>query len=661
MKFSTLLTRHLTCFLLSSSAFACSAEGELDAPEATPRAAPTEAESRAEVCDLSNQVVVFSQESSCDDVGPWEGERIFGGSGEPQPPAGLRGYCRYTKASNTTQGHVDALAAGLTAGDNSPAFEIGTDCRAVETQNSAIADEVGTDLEDFFGWLSGRFDPQDITVPPPISVHTAIVDTYPNDSPDKPKSSHGPVVASIVESFLCPTGVGCTHPVRNYLGLPRTNDGLNLEKGGQIGLQSDLAKGIYAALVEDSQLGTDRLIINLSVAWEAEQFGGMGLADMDPAARSVFDIIRVARCRGALIIAAAGNESSLSCTGEPMAPGRWEQIPAPDEAECVQLGVLDWVEDTAAYTPLVHAVGGLFGPDTAMATSRSAGMPRLAAASSHAVAPARLPGLPGAAIRTGTSVGTAVASATAAMVWGYAPALTPSGVMERLYLSGHPVGDLTADFGSAGSTPVHRIDACAAVALSIPGPGPTCDFSTQPVTIGQLVGDLEAVVSISHSLSVDDPLECTNVCGEQYSFHPVPGSARDCAEVEPDPWRWLTTPQPTEAGCDECVLTTETSTDQATALLTVGDHFDAGNIKSVDLEIIDVFGMPHFFGITDKELQQAAVVEPRSGFIDEFVVPMKLDGVLAERGFVIMSFLDPADPNGASIETRDPLILRTLP
>lgn len=659
MRLSMTPTRRLTCLLLTSTALACGAESEIDEPEVRVRAALTPTQSRAKVCDLSNQVVAFNEPSSCGDVGAWEGNPIFGGPGQPVAPEGLRGYCTYTHPGNATPNHVVALSNGLGGGVPGPApFEIGTDCRAVETQNSAIADEIGEDLEDFFGWLSGRFDPQQINVAPPIVVHTAVVDTYPSTTPIGPNSSHGPVVASIVESFLCPTGVGCTHLVRNYLGLPRTNDGPDYVKGGLVGLQSDLAKGIYEALVEDQQLGTDRLVINLSVAWEAEEFGGMGLANMTPAARSVYDVIRVASCRGALTIAAAGNESSLSCTGEPMAPGRWEMIDAPNEAQCNQLGIASPIIDDGAYTPLVYAVGGLFGANKAMASSRDAGMPRLAAASSHAVARPLSPGLDGVAIRSGTSIGTAVASATASMVWGYAPYLTRPEVMERLYQSGQPVGDLTADFGPSGPTDVHRIDACAAVSLVIPGAGPTCDFSSQPVTVGQIATDVEAAVSISHSVAVDSAMPCTDVCGDEYTFHPVAGSDIDCDEVEPDPWRWLTAPQPTEAGCTECILTTETSTNQATALLTVGDHFDANDIKAVELEIIDILGEPHFFGISDKELQGGAIVQPRSGFIDGFDVPMSLGGVEPDKAFIIMSFLDPADPNGESIETRDPLILR---
>lgn len=668
MRFDMTLTRRLTCLLLTSTAVACASESELDAPEVTLRdgngAGGGFPDRDHEVCDLSNQVVVFNGPSTCGSVGNWSGERIFDAPGNTPVPSGLARYCRYTHDTpGATQNQVDALSTNLGSGGNGPGagLEIGTDCRAVETQNSAIVGVVGDELDDQFAWLSGRFDPQEVTGDPALVIHTAIVDTYPSnpDTTEVPYSTHGPVVASIIESMLCPAGFGCTHKVRNYLGLPRTNEALNRPRGGQVGFQSDLARGIYEALLADQLLvDADRLVINLSVAWESERYGGTSLTDdMGPASRSVYDAIRIARCRGALIIAAAGNQSGLSCTGEPMAPGRWEEIPAPDEAECIGLGITNPYVDPAPYTPLVHAVGGLFSANAEMATSRAAGMPRLAAASSHAVAHPR-DGLDDIVVRTGSSVGTAVASASASLVWGYAPGLSPSGVMQKLYEGGQAVGDLTADFGLSGSPDVHRIDACAAVGLVIPGSGPECDFPSQPVTIAQIAADVAAAVSISHNVTVDPGLLCTDVCGSDYNFHPVAASGLDCDDIEPDPWRWLIAPQPTESGCQECILTTDSSTNQATALLTLANGFVQDDIKSVSIEIQDVDGKPHIFGITDKDLSAAATVHPRTGEIDGFDVPMSLGAVAPQSAYILMNFLNPKDPAGESIATRDALILK---
>jgi len=664
---NTPFIRHLTCLLLTSTAFACATESEVESPGTAVRdggilpGGGAEPDPRDEVCDPSNQVVVFNAPNVCDDLmgGTWLGQRIFSGGGAPVP-TGLAGYCRYTFSGSSSPADVEGLTASLTASVGANAYEIGTDCRSVQPQSSAISDEVGDELDSYFGWLSGRVTPEQIataTLLAPAEIHTAIVDTYPSD-PDLdpgelPHSTHGPVVASIVESFLCPTGVGCTHQVRNYLGLPRTDEGIDLERGGQVGLQSDLARGIYHALVADQQMGSERLVINLSVAWEAEEFGGMGLNDMAPAVRAVYDVLRTARCRGALIIAAAGNQSGLSCAGEPMAPARWEDIPAPDSAECGQLGITNAFVDPASFAPLVHAIGGLRGPSTEMLTSRANGMPRLAAASSHAVAQPR-EGLPDIAVRTGTSVATAVASAAASLVWSYDTSLSPSTVMEKLYLSGQPVGTLTSDFGPGGPSAVHRVDACAAVNLTIPTAPLDCE-ETPPVTVAQIVTEVEAAVSETHAVSTDPGVECTDVCDNEYWFYPVAGSARDCTQVEPDPWRWLTAPQPTEAGCDECILTTESSMNEASAMLTVGDQFDGYEIKAVELELWDANKEKKIFGISDKDLVLGAT-SPVTGTIGDYVVPMSLGGFEPVEAYIVMSFID--EKVDESIETRDAMFLK---
>lgn len=667
MEFNMLLTRRLACLLLTSTAFACAADSDIESPGTEARDGGTPpagvVDPYDQVCDPSNQVVVFNATNTCDDLvgGAWEGQRIFAGGGVPAP-SGLAGYCRYTFDGAATESDVKDLNVALTATFGGPNYEIGVDCRAVQPQSSAISDEVGDELNANFGWLSGRITPLQIataTLLAPAEIHTAIVDTYPSnpDTSELPHSTHGPVVASIIESFLCPTGVGCTHQVRNYLGLPRTNEGLDLQRGGQVGLQSDLARGIYHALVADQQLGSEHLVINLSVAWEAELFGGMGLTDMDPAARSVYDVLRTARCRGALIIAAAGNQSGLSCSGEPMAPARWEDIPAPDVAECGQLGIIkNAYVDTANFAPLVHAVGGLLGPNTQMATSREDGMPRLAAASSHAVAQPR-EGLPDLAVRTGTSIGTAVTSAAASLVWSYDPDLSPSSVMQILYQSGQPVGSLTSDFGPGGAaTGVRRVDACAAVKATIPGLPPTMPCpSTGHYTLDEVATEVEAAVTYSPIVSNDPGVPCTDVCENSYTFYPLSGSGRGCSEVEPDPWRWLTAPQPTEAGCQECILTTESSANEASALLTVGDHFVGLDVRAVELELSDANKEMKVFGISERDLAGGAT-SPSTGTIGDFLVPMSLGGFDPVRAYIVMHFVD--SNTDEVIETRDAMLLR---
>lgn len=648
-----MLIRRLILLTLTSAAVACSTNAELPLEDTTPRAS----DPRDQVCDPSNQIVVFDSPQPCSDVagGTWHGSRVFSGAGVP---TGLQGYCAYEfqgqADSDDVKNLTDAIAAS-TQGE----FEAGVDCQAVQPQGSAITDNAGPELEEYFTWLSGRITADEVATAVPLlspaHVHTAIVDTYPSTQPINPNSNHGPFVASVVESFICPGGTGCSGRVQNYLGLPRTETGLDLAGGGQLGRQSDLARGIFNAMSGAAASGADHLVINLSVAWEAEEFGGMDLGDMNPASRAVYDVIRVARCRGALIIAAAGNESGLSCTGEPMAPARWEDIPAPTGPQCNSLGIASPDVDPAAVTPLLYAVGGLFSPGTPMSSTRAEGMPRLAAASSHVLAHSRA-GLPNTTVQTGTSVAAAVASATASLVWSYRPTLSPSQIMQGLYMSGRPVNGHSADFGSHGAAPVRRIDACAALDFAIPVAALPCD-PLPPLSLSDIVDAADDGVTAPTQTPTNDPaMTCTNVCGETYAFHPTSGSSLGCGSAEQDPWSGLTSPQPTQAGCPECVLTSDVPTDQANALLSVDNFYAGHEVTAVHLEVHDDLGNLHVFGVSEKELS-SGVDQPERGSVTDYDVSVSLSGITPTRAYVVMDFEDPV--SGRPIETRDAMVLRS--
>ncbi|MCR9160710.1 MAG: S8/S53 family peptidase [Nannocystaceae bacterium] len=641
--------------ILLTSTLACAVEtASVDRPFELENTAERAADPLDTVCDVSAQVALFDDPVACTaPVGPsWSGEAVFQGSAVP---SGLRRYCAYSFDGSATAADVEDLEHAITTRHGTP-FELGVDCQAVEPQNTAITDAIGPDLHAFFDWMSGHITADQaqaaVQLLTPAPIHTAVVDTYPQHpvAPPEPNSTHGPVVASVIESFLCPSG-GCNAKVRTYLGLPRTADGLDLTDGGQVGRQSDLARGIFAALVADQASGSDHLVINLSVAWEAEEFGGMNLGDMDPAARAVYDVIRVARCRGALIVAAAGNQSGISCTGEAMAPARWEGIAAPAAGECTDLGIANPFVDPVAGSRLVHAVGGLFGPNTPMANSRGLGMPRLAAAASHTTASTRQ-GLQLPAVRTGTSIAAAVTSATASLVWSYRPELSPSEVMNALYNSGSVVSGVASDFGAGG--PVRRVDACAAFNHAVPAANLPCQ-STPTVSLSDLVAGAESAVTVTDTPTMGTLHWCFDSCGNPYTFQALSGSAAECEAAEPDPWRWLTSPQPTRAGCPDCVLTADSTSNQASALLTVGEDFEGYDVLAAKLEVIDDLGETHFFGVTEKDLAQSAVEPTRTAAAD-YDVSVPLDGLTPLRAFILLDFEEPS--TGEYVSTRDAMIVR---
>lgn len=565
------------------------------------------------VCGERN---VIARSSTCDSYPNWAAERTFGMGA----PGVLAQYCSYTGNSSSD---ITTLASHLPAG-----AELAADCQAVTAQGEAIQDLVGAEFDEQFGFLTGRLEPGQFAnaygLVTQHHVDVTVVDTFPNDEPADRFSDHGPMVMSVIENIACSTG-NCNVTVGAELGLPRVGAVAHTERGGYNGRQSDLAKGIFAA-VENS--GSDNLIINLSVGWESDLFNGNGPSNMPPPVRAVYDALRYARCSDALIIASAGNSSGMTSPEAPLAPGRWEGFPAPSGNECsTDFGLPNW-SDGASYAPLVHSVGGLFGLESPMATTRDVGMPRLAAAASHAVVHPR-PGLDQAVVRTGTSVSAAVASGAAAIVWSLDPLQSPSEVMHRLYSYGTLTG-MSSDFGGP-STQVRGVNVCQAV-KSVLGPGtPAIDCGASPShNVTALVNQVEAAAEPLESLTFDAVDECDTTI----FFYPGVGEVRDCDEGSRDPWAMLTDPQPPRAGCSDCVLTTEGA--KSTALLTLEEEFANDPLETVDIEIYEDDGEIHRYSITDPD--DGAVAELKSNEISHYELPIDLSDAKPIRALLYMTF-----------------------
>lgn len=584
---------------------------------------------------VCNERYAIGLAPSCDvGVSGWTGTSLFGAGA----PGVLGQYCAFTRSGTST---LKALAGQVP--------DVAADCQAVSVQGEIITDTINDELDAYFGWLTGRLEDGALAASYPNAtqspVRVAVVDTYPVAEPGNPISHHGPFVMSIVEGLAC-DGPTCAIDTKAHLGLPRTQNGSNWSRGGYLGRQSDLARGIYEA-VEASQNAGGHLVINLSVGWESELFGGTGPANMPPPVRATYDAIRLARCKGALIIASAGNHSGLTDDEVALAPARWEGIPAPTRAECTEVGVpmQEAFVDGAAYTPLVHAIGGLYGPNSEMVTGRELGMPRLAAAASHAVAQPRAVGLDDVTVETGTSVSAAVASAAASLVWSLRPGLSPSEVMAGLYGSGVPT-TLTSDFGGQ-ALPVHRIDICHAVEAALgpaaPNPELGCDTSA-PVTTHDLVTELALLFDGLHKPEFEPAEPCGDVM-----FYPGPGEVRDCTAVEPDPWSILTSPQPPRPGCSDCVLTT--STEKPTAILALDEAFDVNDLLLVDIEITEESGDVHRFSLKEEDIAGfIVVIQLKTHEVEHVELPIDLEGIKPLRAMVFMEFK-------GDVHTEDALLI----
>jgi len=309
------------------------------------------------------------------------------------------------------------------------------------------------------------------TIANPYSVRLAFLDTQPTAEhlPEwQGNSPHGFALAYIGQSLVC-EDESCAARITTRLALPiiefnpkspkltRRDE----DKGGYLGMQSDLAVAIKNE-VDDWQRGrrgsSERhLVLNLSLAWDGELFGGLGqeqIYDMRAGTQAVYRVLQYAAGFDALVLAAAGNAKAEPCSNfGPLLPAAWETDSVRDES----------CRDHRR--PLLYAVGGLQAGGSALGNARPGGMPRRAA---YAVnAEARCPLASGyTATLTGTSVSTAVVSSIASVVWASFPDKSSCEVMDMLDASGDEL-PLLADFwfgDSAFPAPahphVHRLSLC---------------------------------------------------------------------------------------------------------------------------------------------------------------------------------------------------------
>ncbi|MCK6552280.1 S8/S53 family peptidase, partial [Myxococcota bacterium] len=360
--------------------------------------------------------------------------------------------------------------------------------------------------------------------PPTSRVRVAIVDGSPTETASgvPSGSGHGLAVGAVARSAGCFGAAHCP--------FIASHEGLRID-GGDFGYQSDVAQAMIAAIRSFLSAGTEsRLIVNLSLGWDPSYGSGTGTTIRVPS-YAVHTALQVAACEQVLVVAAAGNRARVDGGVGPMYPAGFE----PDARRC---------PGTLAYSPLVHAIGGVLPDDSPLALSRATARPRLAAPASFVTAP--LVGGGYADVLSGTSMAAATISGVAALVWSFDPSFSPELVMDRIHAMAVPLG-APADFEHAPwSWTVARVDACAAVAEVAPAASQPEPCSTRAA--GQLLApDFDVVFE-------------AEVPGLR-AGPPTPGfSAAATTEVmtDPDvtisPWAG---PQPTKPPCPLCTANVE--------------------------------------------------------------------------------------------------------
>ncbi len=521
-------------------------------------------------------------------VVPWKVRPLFKQDDGSSIPPGLLSLCVYER---DRPADLAALRNLVTTGDLA---DVETDYMAGAPAASVLRDAVWQELRGHFLTQAGRVDLPSVATPTRLALldtgatHTTGAEKYLGNSP------HGYTLSNMAKDLLCDSGRAmCLAQVTARLALAyetfdqesATGSGRNEAEGGLIGTIGDLAEAIRQEVHEWESSGSgERLVLNLSMAWLGD-FGGLQAAatDMPLAVQAVYRALRDATCRGALVIAAAGNAGGGPMAERgPLLPAAWEARPAPDLARCgnlidsSELDPSNFPSGVRPYRPLIYAAGGIRSGGEALANARLGGTPRLVAFADHAVAVDPGRHVP-TAILTGSSVAALVTSATAAAVWSYRPSLSSYQVMEIVYQSGDDLGR-GANFCLGGSrrTPcpdstlnVRRVSLCAAFTEACAGGDEACppDLPTCGAWPGEALslaatdrGSFVPVPSMIVNLDTDvtQPYATTaSVCRGENLLHKP-----SVTPLDPCPHRqyyghtvesW-TEPQPTSDPCPACEL-----------------------------------------------------------------------------------------------------------
>lgn len=276
----------------------------------------------------------------------------------------------------------------------------------------------------------------------PDACHTP--DTAPDD---RAPGWHGRALADIVCDLVC-DGDECPVAVTRQLAIQRAQEGYDGnpgEDGGFYGSTADLARGIRDAV--DGAAG-GRTVLNLSVGWNP------AWGEDTTGAELVQAMIDWALCdeqhyNHVLAFAAAGNRSTgPNFQGEPVYPAAWTVAGG---------GICQ----NQKGGPLLVAVGGVQGdggPELhpPLSISRANAEPPLVAIGEGGTGGERLP-------IHGTSVATAVASATAALIWAAEPTLSAAEVLDVLHDTGLDVERTSAFAGATAARDVRMVQLCPAL------------------------------------------------------------------------------------------------------------------------------------------------------------------------------------------------------
>lgn len=517
-------------------------------------------------------------------------------------PTELQRYCLYEYVGQEPLLDDGQYADILQAIDEEPNIELGTvaaDCMGFYAQGDLNDPSVTSALIQSFminidALTDADLESTEIYQSP---VALAVLDSVSQSAIDQhltPHNQHGIYMSSLIREIACPTGNGsCSDRIYNLLAMPRADYQYpDWTIGEDYASKVDLAIQIYAAVQrwrEDKLSGDpnapDRLILNISLGYDRVN-AGIDDFSRGPQA-SLKAALDFAACHGALVFAAAGNLRDENCPDNevgPLAPAAFEELPAPSLSECATLGfVPDWDQDFPVFAdpldprPLVYAVAGVHADDSFLVNGRLGSRPQLAALGANGL------GENAALSLTGSSVSTAVASATAMLLWMYDPTLAPHDVYRHMYESGYLTGDM-ADIGlNGGGEAIRRLSVCAALDSLCAGlPAEYCPqlgcTASAPAADGNLGGVFAAIDAV-----LDD--EATKILDFGSSSNtPVCSGTLDTE---------LVTPQPELPVCGHCTskIASGSAYEDDYIYMSIEPSYK-GSIQDATLVIEDATGNP---------------------------------------------------------------------
>ncbi|WP_157596479.1 S8/S53 family peptidase [Plesiocystis pacifica] len=529
-------------------------------------------------------------------------------------PGNLDRYCAYDYVGNPV---INTSNASTIYGEvldkidiwgSMPITSVAADCRGQFAQGDLYDAPVSAAFEDSFmtniGWDMGANALGAGTGRDAVDV--AVVDTVSADAAAgqvTPHNAHGLFMTHIVDAITCPGGqTNCAGSTENVLAMPRDewSSGPSWVEGGDHGTQGDLAMGVYQAVAEwldrrdTLPNAPKRLVINLSVGWNRDLQNTEDLSKGP--AQSLIAALEYARCQGALVVAAAGNNLDESCPGNQsgvLAPAAYQDMAALTELECDARGYdADPVWEASypshhatGWRPLVLAVGALDPFDAPTANARDGGMPLMAAYGQGALIDGKFDDP-----LTGSSVSSAVVAATMALMWSYRPELTPPEIILELYYSGWNTG-MVADMPVGW--PVARTSVCSALSAVCQGQA-NCPTNICTVAAPPAHGNLDVIETAVNGA----------LAGATVDDHTQGASVAKTCDTPVGPTTTLSDPQPQTPICARCNLFVPPGgvLDDDALHMTIDDEYHNENITIVQLTTFDNADNETVFNLTPSTL-----------------------------------------------------------